>query len=165
MGGGGLLRRVRGVDVFALLLDPRTFFPSLVPLLFLSLTSTFSLRYALDSPYLWYHFIAVAAMCSLVAFAFKRTSCSCCVWSCAALVATSSAWCVFCGESSALAFSTVDPVVIASDELNVSTVEVTEVRSLLSWMCALLLELVALSASLGLPHITVHTPLLEIQEK
>ena len=71
-------------------------------------------------------------MCSLVAFAFKRTSCNCCVWSCAALVATSSARCAFCGESSALAFATVDPAVIAPDKLDVSTVEVTEVRSLLS---------------------------------
>jgi hypothetical protein len=79
--------------------------------------------------------IAVAAIRSLVVLAFKWTSCSCCVWSCAVRVATSSARCAFCGESSALAFSTVDPVVLAPDEMDVSTMEVTEVRSLLSRSC------------------------------
>ena len=73
----------------------------------------------------------MAAIRSLVVVAFKRTSCSCCVKSCAVRVATSSARCTFCGESSALAFSTVDPVVIAPDEMDVSTIGVTEVRSLL----------------------------------
>jgi hypothetical protein len=78
----------------------------------------------------------VAAIRSLVVVAFKRTSCSCCVKSCVARVATSSAQVHFCGgESSALAFSTVDPVVIAPDEMDVSTIGVTEVRSLLIRPC------------------------------
>ena len=64
---------------------------------------------------------------SLVAWAFKRASCTACCLSCGAFI-TSSAGCVSCLESSVVTLPTVIPVVITPEKLDVITVVVTEVK-------------------------------------